>query len=126
LENDFLKGVSHVKVDKIVLILCSILLLSVSVFAAEQGVVKIQGKIDEIDLKKNRIVVNEKVFLWDANTLFYNENAFPIKVDKFKTDTWVYIEGVRNTGTRQITIKKIYHLPKYIDRGEGDLYPFIH
>jgi len=121
-----LKGVSHVKVDKIVLILCSILLLSASVFAAEQGVVKIQGKIDEIDLKKNRIVVNEKVFFWDANTLFYNENAFPIKVDKFKTDTWVYIEGVRNTGTRQITIKKIYHLPKYIDRGEGDLYPFIH
>jgi hypothetical protein len=115
-----------VKVDKIVLILCSILLLSVSVFAAEQGVVKIQGKIDEIDLKKNRIVVNEKVFFWDANTLFYNENAFPIKVDKFKTDAWVYIEGVRNTGTSQITIKKIYHLPNYIDRSEGDLYPFIH
>jgi hypothetical protein len=115
-----------VKIQKVVIILFCILIFSASAIAAEQDMVRIQGMIMELDLKRNKMVVNEKVFFWDANTLFYNENASPIKGDKFKTDTWVYIEGVRDSNIRQITIKKIYHLPKYIERGEGDLYPFIH
>jgi hypothetical protein len=115
-----------VKIQKVAIILFCILIFSASAIAAEQDMVRIQGMIMELDLKRNKMVVNEKVFFWDANTLFYNENASPIKGDKFKTDTWVYIEGVRDSNIRQITIKKIYHLPKYIERDEGDLYPFIH
>ena len=114
------------KVDKIVLILCSVLLFSASVFAVEQSVVRIQGRIDEIDLKKHRMVVNEKIFIWDANTMFYNENSSPIPADKLKSNIWVYVEGIRNAGTRQITIKRIYCLPRYIERDEANLYPFIH
>ena len=114
------------KTEKVVIILSCILLFSASAIAAEQSIVRIQGMIMELDLKRNKMVVNEKVFFWDANTLFYNDNASPIKVDKFKTDTWVYIEGVRDSNIRQITIKKIYYLPRYIERDESDLYPFIH
>jgi hypothetical protein len=88
-------------------------------------VVRIQGKIDEIDLKKHRMVVNEKVFIWDANTMFYSENSSRITAEKLKANIWVYIEGIRNPDTKQITIEKVYHLPRYIERGEQSLYPFI-
>jgi uncharacterized membrane protein len=121
-----LKGGTHVKIGKVVIILFCILLFYASAIGAEQSMVRIQGKIMELDLKRNKMVINEKVFSWDANTIFYNENANPIKVDKFKTDTWVYVEGVRDGNTRQVTLKKIYQLPKYINRAEEDLYPFIH
>lgn len=114
------------KIQKVVIILFCILIFSASAIAAEQDMVRIQGKVMELDLKRNKIVVNEKVFFWDANTLFFDENASPIKGDKFKTDTWVYIEGVRDSNIRQITIKKIYRLPRYIERDESELYPFIH
>lgn len=50
------------KINKIVLLLCSILLLSTSAFAIERSVIRIQGKIDEIDLRKHTMVVNERVF----------------------------------------------------------------
>jgi hypothetical protein len=125
LENGFLKGGNLVKIEKVMIILFCILLFYASAIAAEQSIVRIQGKIMELDLKRNKMVINEKVFFWNASTLFYNENANPIKVDKFKTDTWVYVEGARDSNTRWINMKKIYRLPKYIDRGEEDLYPFI-
>jgi len=114
-----------VKIEKVVIILCCILLFSASAIAAEQGVVRIQGSIMELDIKKNTMVVIEKIFVWDSNTLFYNEKGSPIKVDQLKTKTYVYIEGEKIKNIIPIMIKKIYLLPKYIGEGEKHLYPFI-
>jgi len=60
---------------EIILVSCFLLLFSAFTFAAE---VRIQGKVDELDLKKDVMVVNEKAYTWDINTKFYNENALPI------------------------------------------------
>jgi hypothetical protein len=79
----------------------------------------------ELDLKKNMMIVNERIFVWDSNTIFYNEKGSPITVDKLRTKTWVYIEGVRENVKKRIVAEKIYLLPKYIHEEEKHLYPFI-
>lgn len=112
--------------EKVILIVCFLLLFSGLTFAQEKDAVRIQGKVMELDVKKNMMVVNEKVFVWDPDTFFYNENGSLITAaDKLKTKTWVYIEGVRDRKGGPITIKKIYLLPKYISAKERHLYPFI-
>jgi hypothetical protein len=80
--------------------------------------VTIQGKIMDWDLKKNMIVVNEKYFFWNPQTIFYDEKGNPIKGDPFKAkqlkmNTLVKIEAVKKTGVkRQFIIKKLSLLPK--------------
>jgi hypothetical protein len=106
-------------------IICFALLFSVLAFASEIGVARIQGKVMELDVKKNMMVVNEKFFAWDRNTFFYNEKGSPITVEKLKINNWVYIEGVRDGKGGPIMIDKIYLLPKYVGAGERNLYPFI-
>jgi len=107
---------------EIILVSCFLLLFSAFTFAAE---VRIQGKVDELDLKKDVMVVNEKAYTWDINTKFYNENALPIAKGQFKINHWVYIEGVTVRKGSPIAIKKIYLLPGYIGMGDRDKYPFM-
>ena len=96
------------------LVFSSILLFSALAFTAEPVAVTIQGRIMDWDLKRNMIVVNEKYFFWNAQTLFYDEKGNAIKGDRFKVrqlkmNTLVDIEAVRNTSAkRQFTIKKLY------------------
>lgn len=78
-----------------------------------------------IELFKNSMVVNERLVVWDQQTLFYNEKAMSITVDQFKTKNWVYLEGVLDNAKKRVLAKKIYLLPKYIDDKEKHLYPFI-
>jgi hypothetical protein len=77
----------------------------------------------ELDLKNNRMIVNERTFVWDPNTVFYNEKGSPITADKLRTRGWVYIEGMRHH--KRLVAEKIYLLPKYIHEKEKHLYPFI-
>jgi hypothetical protein len=84
-----------------------------------------QGIVMEVDLKKNMIVVNERMFAWDPNTIFYNEKGSPLTVDKLRAKTWVYIEGMRDNVRKRLVAEKIYMLPKYIDEKEKHLYPFM-
>jgi len=78
-----------------------------------------------IDFIKNSMVVNERLVVWDQQTLFNNEKAKPITVDQLKTKNWVYLEGVLDKDRKRVLAKKIYLLPKYIDDKEKHLYPFI-
>jgi len=79
----------------------------------------------ELDLKKNMMIVNERTFVWDQNTIFYNEKGSPVTVDKLNTKTWVYIEGVRENVKKRVVAEKIYLLPKYISEKEKYRYPFM-
>jgi ribosomal protein S17 len=89
-------------------------LFSALVLTAEPVAVTIQGKIMDWDLKKNMIVVNEKYFFWNSQTLFYVGKGNAIKASQFKVkrlkmNTLVKIEAVKKTsGRKQFTIKKLY------------------
>lgn len=102
-----------------------LLIFSSLTFGEDKGVLNIQGVVMVLDLKKSMLVVNEKTFFWDQNTVFYNEKGAPITIDKLKTKGWVYIEGENDKVRKGWVAKKIYLLPKYIDRKERYLYPFI-
>ena len=99
------------------LVVSFILLFCALAFTAEPVAVTIQGRIMDWDLKKNMIVVNEKYFFWNAETLFHDEKGNVIKGDQFKVkqlkmNTLVNIEAVKKTSAkRQFTIKKISLLP---------------
>lgn len=109
----------------IILLIFSMLIISSLTFASNKDRIKIQGVVMELDLKKNMMIVNERIFVWDSNTIFYNEKGSPITVDKLRIKTWIYMEGVRENVKKRIIAEKIYLLPKYIHEKEKHLYPFI-
>ena len=100
-------------------------IFSTLAFASEEDIVNIQGMIMDLDVKKNTMIVNEKLFVWSQNTSIYNDKGSPITIDQFKPKTWVYIQGERDKNNNRIIIHKIYLLPKYIDKKERPRYPFI-
>jgi len=102
-----------------------LLFFSVLTFAEDVNIVKIQGVVMSLDLKKNTVVINEKTFIWDQNTTFHNEVGSPITIDKLRTKGWVYIEGENDRAHKRWVAKKIYLLPKFIDSKQRHLYPFI-
>lgn len=91
--------------------------------ALNEGMSKTEGIIMGIDLKKNTVIVNEKMFLWDKSSLFYNERESRIDIDRFKPKSYVFIVGEK--GEKYIVVKKMYLLPKYLDKKERRLYPFM-
>jgi len=109
----------------VILLILSIVIISSLTFASDRDRIKMQGIVMEVDLKKNMIVVNERMFVWDPNTIFYNEKGSPLTVDKLRAKTWVYIEGMRDNVRKRLVAEKIYMLPKYIDEKEKHLYPFM-
>ena len=94
-------------------------------FAQEGGIVKIQGRVMELDLKKNTVVINERLFIWNEKTIFSDDKGKPITVEKLSAKSWVYIEGANDKAHKRWIAKKIYLLPKYINRKELHLYSFI-
>jgi hypothetical protein len=79
--------------------------------AEEKNEVRIQGKVMELDVMKKTVIVNEKTFAWDQNTLFFNEKGSPITADKLTLQSQVSIEATRVKSKPSI-IKKIYLLSK--------------
>jgi hypothetical protein len=102
-----------------------VLIISFLTFASDKDVVRIQGRVMEVDLGNRMMIVNEKTFIWDQNTKFYNEKCTPITVDRLRAKTWVYIEGVRDTFKKRVIAGKIYLLPKHISEKEKNLYCFF-
>jgi len=94
-------------------------------FSAERDSIKIQGIVMELNLKNSTLVVNEKTFIWNEKTVFNNEKGAPVKLEQLKAKAWVYIEGENDRAHKRWIAKKIYLLPKYINRKELHLYPFI-
>ena len=109
----------------VILLILSISIISSLTFALDKDRIAIQGVVMEVDLKKNVMIVNERTFFWDPQTIFYNEKGSPITVDKLRAKTWVYIEGMRDNVRKRLVAEKIYMLPKYIDEKEKHLYPFM-
>lgn len=113
----FAKGIS--------LTIFFLMLFCALTFAADKNIVRLQGVIMELDLKKNTVVINEKTFFWDQKTTFHNEKGAPVAIEKLRTKAWVYIEGENDEVHKRWVAKKVYLLPKYIGRKERHLYPFI-
>ena len=88
-----------------------LLIFSVLTFAEEISIVKMQGVVMSLDVKKSTVVINEKTFVWDQYTTFHNEAGSPIKIDKFKAKAWVYIEGENDKAHKRWVAKKIYLFP---------------
>lgn len=108
-----------------ILISCHLFAFCALAFASGEDIVKIQGVIMAVDFYKNTMIVNEKSFVWNQNTAIYDSKSSPINIDKFRPKTWVYIEGEKDKTNGRIIINKIYLLPKYINKKEKHLYPFM-
>ena len=106
------------------ILLCSYLFTFATLtYGIEENIVKTQGRIMALDLKKNTMVVNEKTFVWKQNSAIYNDKGSPVTIDRFRPNTRVYIEGEKDND--KIIINKIYLLPKYVEKKERHLYPFM-
>ena len=81
-------------------------------FASDSGIVTIQGVVMVVDLKNNLIIVNEKTFLFDQNTVIHNEKGLPVTVDQLKPRAWVYLEGVDDKTIKRVVTRKIHLVPK--------------
>ncbi len=110
---------------KIILIVLITLAVSALTFASDRGIVKLQGVVMAVEMKKNIVTVNERSFVCGRHTIIYNEKGAPASLDRLKVSGWVYIEAVRERGTQRNIAEKIYIIPKYIDEEEKHLYPFI-
>jgi hypothetical protein len=106
------------------LALLILLFSSIQAFAAAQGVVKFQGNMMGLYLKKSKMIVNERPVFWDSKSLFFNEKGAPVKVEALKKNSWVYIIATKQK-YRPIRIQKLYLLPKYIEKKQRHLYPFM-
>jgi len=112
-----------IRIGGIILIAFPILLCSTLTLALNEGMSKAEGLIMSIDFKKNVMVVNEKTFIWNKSSIFNDEKESKIEIDRFKPKSYVFIEGEK--GDKYIVIKKIYLFPKYLDKKERRLYPFM-
>ncbi len=92
---------------------------------ADKNIVRVQGRIMELDLKKGTMVISERMFVWDQKTTFHNEKGAPVTIEKLRIKAWVYIEGENDEVHKRWVAKKVYLLPKYIGRKERHLYSFI-
>ena len=116
---------SHILNKGIPLSIIFVLVFSALPLVAEEKVVGIQAVINTLDLKKNVMIANERLFELNARTTIRNNRGATITIDQLKPKTWVYVEGLRDKKKRGIVAQKIYVIPKYIEEKEKRLYPFI-
>jgi len=102
-----------------------VFVISSLTFASDESIVRIQGRVMELDLERNMMVVNERTFVLSPNTNFYNEKGSSITADRLRTKVWVYIEGTSQNLDRKVVAEKVFLIPKYIHEKEKHLYPFI-
>jgi hypothetical protein len=97
---------------EVILIVCFIFLFSALAFAQGKDV-QSKGKVMKLDFAKKTVIVNEKTFVWDANTLFFDEKGSPIIItaDRLAKGTMVRVEAtwIKN---KPLVVKKLYLLPK--------------
>ena len=110
---------------KIPILFFSVFILATLALAQDTDIVKLQGRVMQLDLEKNVMTVNERLFVLDSQTSVRDEKDYPISVDRLKPEAWVYVEGENNKVIKKLVAKKIYLLPKYIEKRERHLYPFM-
>ena len=111
--------------ETIPLLVFLMLILASSALAQDSNVVRVQGRVMSLDLYRKVMTVNEKVFLMDSQTTIKDEKDHPISIDRLKPEAWVYVEGENTRAIKKLVAKKIYLLPKYIEKRERHLYPFM-
>ena len=96
---------------EVILIVCFIFLFSALAFAQGKDI-QTKGKVMQLDFAKKTVIVNEKTFVWNPNTLFFDVKGSPILIteDKLQKGTWVSIEAtwIKN---KPLVIKKLSLLP---------------
>ena len=97
---------------EVALIVCFIFLFSALAFAQGKDI-QSKGKVMKLDFAKKTVIVNEKTFVWDANSLFYDEKGSPVSIteNRLVKGTMVRVEStyIKN---KPLVIKKLYLLPK--------------
>ena len=78
-----------------------------------------------VDLKKHTMVVNERMCLWNRETVINNDRGTPAALDQLKAKSWVYVEGIYDKAHHRVLAKTIYLLPKYVEKKDKGQYPFI-
>jgi hypothetical protein len=102
-----------------------VLVASGGAIASENKKFATQGKVMELNLSKNILIVNEQTFVLDQNTTIRDSKGSSLAVEGLEVKTWVYIEGVRGGRGQPVVAMKIYVLQKRISRQERHLYPFM-
>jgi hypothetical protein len=97
---------------EIAVVVCVIFLFSALGFAQGKDV-QSRGRVMELDFAKKTVIVNEKTFVWDTNTLFFDEKGSPVSIteERLVKGTMVRIEATR-IKNKPLVIKKLYLLPK--------------
>ena len=98
---------------EIILIVCFIFLFSGLVLAQAKDI-QSKGRVMKLDFAKKTVFVNEKAFVWDANSLFYDEKGSPILTiteNRLVKGTMVRVEATW-IEKKPLVIKKLYLLPK--------------
>jgi hypothetical protein len=97
---------------EVILVVCLIILFIGLAFAQGKDV-QSKGKVMQLDFAKKTVIVNEKTFVWDSNTLFFDEKGSPLSIteDRLIKGTMVRIEStwIKN---KPLMIKKLYLLLK--------------
>ena len=98
---------------ELALIVCVVFIFPAFAFAAKDNVLSIQGKVMSLNMTKKTVVVNETAFLWNAESVFYDEKGAPIPFteDRLRIGTRVSIEATWQKN-KPYTIKVISLLPK--------------
>lgn len=96
---------------EVILIVCFIFLFSGLAFAQAKDI-QTKGKVMQLDFSKKTVIVNEKTFVWNQNTLFYDEKGSPITItaDRLAKGTRVSIEATW-IKKKPLVIKKLSLLP---------------
>jgi hypothetical protein len=116
---------NHILKKGIPLSFIFVLVFSALPLVAGEDIVGIQAVINTLDLKKNVMIANERLFELNTKTTIHNNRGAAITIDQLKPKTWVYVEGLRDKKKRGIVAQKIYVIPKYIEDKDKRLYPFI-
>jgi len=114
-----------VKTKTIILAILLPLVVCTLTFGGEGDILKFQGLVMTVDVKRNSLVVNERLIVWDKNTVVSNERGTPASIERLKARDWVFVEGVLNESLKKIDAKRIYVLPKRIDGKEKRQYSFF-
>ena len=102
-----------------------VIAISALAFASDNVTYKVQGKVAVVNLDKKFLVIGETTFSWNQNTIFSDAKESPITINKVKPNAWVYIECEYIRRTDKRIAKKVYLLPRRIEKREQHLYPFM-
>lgn len=97
---------------EMILVVSFVFLFSALAFTQGRSL-QTKGGVMQLDFQKKTVIVNEKTFVWNANTLFYDEkgSSFSVTEDRLIKGTRVSIEATWTTD-KPLVIKKLSLLPK--------------